>query len=138
MLLLCSVPVVVGTIIRYSKKSDGKWTPLYGNPDGVPFLQIIGVALATFLAASVLQLVYYVVGQLVWWVSVDASANTGLDAVFRDFFSSAARGQILTSLIGAILAISVCYLFDRRERGNVSLTFGVKFSVLVAISRPPV
>ena len=134
MLLLCSVPVVAATIIRYSKKSDGKWTPLYNNPDGVPFLQIIGVALATFVAASVLLMVYYLVVQLASWAGGDAPASAGLDVVFRYFFSSAARGQILASLIGAILAITVCYLFDRRERGSVSLTFGVRYSILVAIS----
>ena len=134
MLLLCSVPVVAATIIRYSRKSDGKWTPLYKNPEGVPFLQITGVALATFLAASVLQVVYYLVVQIVSSVGGDASPGAGLDVVFGYFFSSAARGQILASLIGAILAISVCYLFDRRERGSLSLKFGVTFSILVAIS----
>jgi hypothetical protein len=134
MLLLCSVPVVAATIIRYSKKSDGKWTPLYENREGVPFLQITGVALATFIAASVLQMVYYLVVQIASWAGGDAPAGAGLDLVFRYFFSSAARGQILASLIGAILAITVCYVFDRRERGSVSLTFGVRFSILVAIS----
>jgi hypothetical protein len=132
MLLLCAVPVVAATVLRYSKKSDGKWTPLYGNPEGVPFLQIAGVALATFLAASVLQMAYYLVVQLV--SSAGGPLETaGLDEIFGYFFSSAARSQILASLIGATLAISVCYLFDRRERGSVSLEFGAKFSLFVVV-----
>jgi len=116
LLFVLSIPVISAVLIRIWRRSDQKWQSLYSSSAGFPFLQVFWVSISVFAIGGALQVVYYLTIQLfptlIW--HTNQIVLTGIIAgIFKDFFTNLFVNQIAISIIGALLALALCYYLDR-------------------------
>ncbi|MBZ9898539.1 hypothetical protein LB545_29960 [Mesorhizobium sp. BR1-1-6] len=131
------LPVFVAVLYRYRKRLDRSWKPLYSEGGEVRVLQMTSIAIWTFLIAAFLQGIVYLGYKSISIYFEDRSMftlNVLLGQMYDFYFTKIFASQLLASILGCVLAVSLCYTLDRSWVIGNSGRFAFLFASFVVVS----
>ncbi|WP_202352421.1 hypothetical protein [Mesorhizobium sp. 113-1-2] len=131
------LPLFVAIIYRYRKRLDRSWKYLYAINSEVRIIQMLSIAIRTFIIAAILQGIVYLGYKSISIYLNDKSMftpNALLGQMYDFYFTKIFTGQLLISSLGCFLAVSLCYILDRSLELTTSIRFACLFALFVIVS----